>query len=413
MKLTKLVFQEIIHNSKQTVLTCAGILLTSLIMILLINMSSIRKVTLVKSLKQNEQSAKIAMDSLQNVYTTIAHNLGHTLRIISSKQNSAQLLEDGWADEPIDAQTINSFQEKKFSTIKNLSFENRQKALWPEMKRQIFYISRYKSQGDTLKNSDDLEPGYCRLGYQICWEGMFKSGQKISINGKSLVVEGCDSLKGSSEDIGIYLTKEDYEKIFNREFFVNEILAQNSSIDNEYFQNVKKELETIPEVKVIAFQNLSTTQVKILQTAFAGIDNNLQREKEKAQKLITQIEQVTRVTLWSVITFVTIWLSIFFVLNIRKRRHEIGILRTLGISINTIRILLLLRGLLITSVGSILGIFIGLILIYNYTINIEHFLQSSLFTFGVHVIIAFVVSVSLVIKMPARDPVQLLAKECI
>ncbi len=273
----------------------------------------------------------------------IMRDMGYNLRIIPKETDMEQFLLVGYADQTMPADTVQRFAEQQGITYVHLLATLQQTYDWEGSQILLTGVANEVSPLDKKKPSMlfEVQPGALYLGYQIAQSKGLKKGDSVELAGGTFQIERTLTETGSVDDIRVYSSLEDAQKILGKPGQINEIKALDCLCRNPDMDTIdvlREELKQIvPEGKV----------VKIEAIAMARENQRIMMQDHFS--LIMSI----------VIIVCAIWIGTLAMLNTRERRYEIGVLRALGYGSGRIAGLFLGKALLIGLIGAALGFYVG------------------------------------------------------
>jgi len=188
-----------------------------------------------------------------------------------------------------------------------------------------------------------IEPGTVYVGFEPARNLGLHPGDIIEIKNHPFTVARCLSETGSRDDIRIYGHLKDIQNILNMTGRINEIKALQCMCAGDYDQmepldQLRAQLkEVLPDAKVILMQSIATAR---------------QDQRIMAERYFSYV--------FPLLLFAAMaWIGILAFLNVRERRHEIGIMRAIGYSSGKIALLFLGKAAFIGFAGAVIGFFLG------------------------------------------------------
>jgi putative ABC transport system permease protein len=188
-----------------------------------------------------------------------------------------------------------------------------------------------------------IEPGTVYVGFEPAATLGLHPGDTIEIENHSFTVAQCLSETGSRDDIRIYGHLKDVQTVLDMAGRINEIKALQCMCVGGYNQmdslnQVRAQLKDIlPGAKVILMQSISTAR---------------QEQRIMAERYFSYV--------FPLLLFAAMaWIGILAFLNVRERRHEIGVMRALGYGSGRIACLFLGKAVIMGFSGAAIGFFLG------------------------------------------------------
>jgi putative ABC transport system permease protein len=192
-----------------------------------------------------------------------------------------------------------------------------------------------------------IEPGTVYLGHEL--GAGRKPGDTIEILGKSFRISRILPEQGSKEDITLAVRLEDAQAILNKPGRVNQIMALGCRCAGERLPKVRRQLgEVLPETKITEFRSMAVARAE---------ERDLVAESRG--KFQARIETLAAVTTPLLLLACGAWIGLLALANVRERRSEIGLLRSLGKSSVQIASLFLGKAALLGLAGGALGLVLG------------------------------------------------------
>lgn len=183
--------------------------------------------------------------------------------------------------------------------------------------------------------------GTVYIGFELASQFNIRVGDEIDLLGKSFMVEKTMVETGSLEDIKIYMSLPELQKLVHKEGKINEIKALNclclaEGVDpTEY---LREQLgEVLPNAKVIINKTIANARKQQRHT----IDNYFS------------------VILPIVIVVCFIWVAALAIINVNDRKQEIGMFRAIGFGSFPIAWLFIGKSFLIGIIAAVIGFGLG------------------------------------------------------
>ncbi len=191
----------------------------------------------------------------------------------------------------------------------------------------------------------EIEDGTCYVGYAVAKPLGIKQGDTIEIEGHPFVVQRTLVEDGSIEDSRIYAPLPAVQKILNLPGKINAIQALECLCEGADIGRLKEQIVSVlPQTTVVEMRTIATARAdtrKMVARHFSFIMS-------------------------AVLVVCVAWVAGLTLLNVRDRRHEIGLMRALGFGSAHIAGLFLGRAVLMGVIGALLGFGIGTALALHY-----------------------------------------------
>ena len=190
-----------------------------------------------------------------------------------------------------------------------------------------------------------IEDGTCYVGYAVAKPLGIKQGDTIEIEGHPFVVQRTLVEDGSIEDSRIYAPLPAVQKILNLPGKINAIQALECLCEGADIGRLKEQIVSVlPQTTVVEMRTIATARAD-------------------TRKMVAQHFSFI---MSAVLVVCVAWVAGLTLLNVRDRRHEIGLMRALGFGSAHIAGLFLGRAVLMGVIGALLGFGIGTALALHY-----------------------------------------------
>jgi putative ABC transport system permease protein len=188
-----------------------------------------------------------------------------------------------------------------------------------------------------------IEPGTVYVGFEPARDLGLHPGDIIEIENHPFTVVRSLPETGSRDDIRIYGHLKDIQNILDMKGRINEIKALQCMCVGDYDQ-----LDLLPQLRAQLKDVLPGAKVILMQS----IANARQEQRIMAERYFSYIFPL-------LLFAVMAWIGILAFLNVRERRHEIGIMRAIGYGSGKIALLFLGKAAVMGFAGAAVGFFLG------------------------------------------------------
>jgi hypothetical protein len=277
-------------------------------------------------LEEKEHRLEDEMAKMEDDYRKIALELGLNVLILPEGENPDDFYAEGYTSRFMPEEYIDRVAESNLVTINHLLPILEQKIRWTEQgNRTIMLVG---TRGETpvswkppekqkpMPTTVGVAPDKIVLGYEL-WDGLNVGvGDTVELLGENFEVDKCHSRRGTIDDITAWIDLGQAQHL----------LGLDGSISG----------------------------IRLLQCLCEGYDpptlkRNIEEILPGTQAILLENRALTR---WALIGVLTLN-------NVRERRQEIAILRTLGYRSRQILNLFLAKALLLGVIGAIVGYLIG------------------------------------------------------
>ena len=186
-----------------------------------------------------------------------------------------------------------------------------------------------------------LKPATVIAGSEAARRLDLKKGGSLVLGGQSFAVENCLAESGTAEDVTLFVSLADAQRVLVLPGRINEIKAIDclcQTADQDPLKVLRRELEgALPEAKVVQLRALADARAKQRQTG------------ERYFEFLTPL----------LLAACAVWIAVLAAQNVRERRGEIGLLRALGHGGTRIATLFLGKAMLIGLLGAATGYALG------------------------------------------------------
>ena len=274
----------------------------------------------------------------------VMRNMGFNLRIIPKETDMNKFWANGFSEHTMPEEFVYRFASQKGLYYAHLMATLQKKIVWRNKEVILTGILPEVSPPDKHHPpmSFIVKPGTVTVGYELAHSLGVKKGDVIDIFGKSFTVAKCLSESGSNDDIRIYGNLHEVQGILGMEGRINEIKALEcvcyTKSPEQFRITLRKQLaHLLPDAKVIEFQAIA--------------------EARKNQRWM--VEKYFSLVMPFVLVVCAVWVGALAMMNVRERRHEIGIMRALGHGTGKITSLFLGKAIVIGLIGAVLGFGVG------------------------------------------------------
>ncbi len=280
-------------------------------------------------------------------------DLGQNLRVIPKHTAMDFFYDQGFSDKVMPEAYLANFVNSSSLVYTHLTATLQRKIDWQGSKVIMTGVlpEQYPKNGKKkdMPTTYSIIPGHAYVGHLIAKQNNLKKGDTLDIAGRSLIVETAlaKSPNDDRDNIRIFMHLHDAQTILNLPQKINEIKALeclcfvegsggDQSLNLE--QLARKELATIlPDAEVLLSRGIADV-----------------RQKQRAM-----IQKYAAFVIPTLCLVLGLCLAILTLLNVRHRRHEIGIMRALGYGTVRISTLLLGKFVLIGMVAATVGFYAG------------------------------------------------------
>jgi len=208
-----------------------------------------------------------------------------------------------------------------------------------------------------------VPPGTISLGYELHRSMKIKIGEKIDLIGRKFTVHACHMERGNKDDITAWIYLAEAQELLGKKGLINAILAlECMCAGSDGLPLIRKEIAAIlPGTQVIERGSRVLARFearsKVQQEAKVAIEE----EKLSRQNLRNVRERLASILTPVIVIACAVWIALLGFTNVRARREEIGVLRTLGVSAKSVFAMFLSKHILVGVLGGALGFCAGVL----------------------------------------------------
>lgn len=186
-----------------------------------------------------------------------------------------------------------------------------------------------------------IEPGTLHVGYEVARHLGIKKGESIDINDRSFTVARVMTASGSTDDIRVFGTLADVQKLTGMEGQINEIKAIDCLC-----------LTAEEDPQAILRGELN----RVIPEAEAHLLSDMADARAKQRRMV---EKYMAFLIPAFLVLCSVLLAVLVTLNVRERQSEIGLMRALGYGGGTIGTLFLGKAVIVGFLGAGVGYIVG------------------------------------------------------
>lgn len=375
MKLRHLIIREIVHRrlgfllALIAVIFAVGCLMGSMILLAQFDRST---ETLVAA-KQAEIEKQVK--DMNEEFRKITTRMGFNVLILPQEQDLTDFYAENYANKTMPesyAETLANAPD--VVTIRHLLPMLQAKIEWPEQKRKILLIGvkgemtwAHRTNKDPLQ--DMIGPDKVAVGYELHRSLSLKQGDTLTLMGQSFEVATLHEDKGSIDDITLWIDLKQAQALLGKEGRISAMTALECQCAWANLPKVRKEIQAIlPDTQVIELAGKALARAEARNEAAENAKLLLAREKESRAEMRAQREGLFSLIIPLVIGASAVVIGILAFLNVRERRIEIGILRSLGLHTRHILAVFLGKALLLGALGAVLGVVTPMLVLGGRTV---------------------------------------------
>ena len=365
MKIRHLVAKEIGHRRFNYALSvCATLVATASLIgsVVLLRMNDIKTGSI---LREKEAALQSRMDKLKDDTRKSMLKLGFNLVILPKDQNLADWHADDYSTKYMPESYVDRLAGSSIVDIRHILPSLQQKIRWPERGRTIILMgTRGEVPNIHLDPQKPMQqpvpPGTIILGYELHQSLNIRVGDRISLLGREFKVKDCYQERGNKDDITAWISLKEAQQLLKKEGQINAILALECLCTGNSLPVIRKEVEAIlPDTQVIEREPAVVARAEARNQVSDEARITLDKEMRGREILRVERERLTSILIPVILMTCALWVALMGFINVRSRREEIGILRTIGVNTRSIFMLFIWKHLTIGILGGFSGLLLG------------------------------------------------------
>ena len=314
--------------------------------------------------KQDELANRMA--ELKDDTRKAMLKLGFNVVILPKDQNLADWYAEDYASKYMPEDYVHKLANSGIVTVRHFLPSLQQKIEWPERKRKIILVGARGEVPNLHKNPvkpmvQPVPPGTISFGYELHRNLDLKVGEKVKLMGKEFTIHACHKERGNKDDITAWIYLAEAQELLDKQGLINAILALECLCTGDALPLIRKEIAAIlPDTQVIERGSRALARAEARTKVEREARITLENEKHLAS-ILTPV----------VVTGCAVWVALLGFTNVRARREEIGVLRTLGVSAKSVLVMFVSRHILVGVLGGALGFCAGVLAAVYFSAALE------------------------------------------
>jgi len=325
-----------------------------------------------KEVRALQQRSQERMDALENEARVFAKSLGFNILIYNANQRLATFHAEDVNTHYLTTAQARALAASNFPLLNHHLPFLRHRYRLPEFGGDVIiaglegeiYIKRRFQEPLEVR----IEPGEVQLGYTVAERLKKKAGDAITIGEEQYSIKLCRKQLGTKDDIVIFMNLSDAQSLLGLTDKISGILALSCNCEAGDVTPIRTGVrKIIPGAEVVEF----AVRAKARQRARVAIQEAAAAEVSdivKARMLLRdQLKRFSVIFAGLMVSAAAVLLFFLYSHNVKERRHEIAILRTLGVRTPQIYVLFICKAALLAVVGSLAGYVGALMLVQEIT----------------------------------------------
>ena len=325
---------------------------------------------------ETERELRSEMVTLEDDYRIIMRNMGYNVLIVNREQNVSRLQTEGYADTYLDYDDVWKIAESGLESLNHLLPILQGKVYWDEGNSEIM-IAGVRGQvpvlgkpGHLTEDGDYRSPimervpeGKADLGWEIALSAGLEPGDGMTVRDESFEVNRVFPRRGTRDDLMVWIPLDKAQTILGKPGKINGILALECVCHSDLLGTLHGQVEAIlPHAKVFEFSSLIAARADVRERAAEVHRQVMASTIAQRVSLRQEKERLAAVLIPVLLLGAATWIFFLIFNNVRERRHEIGILRSVGFKRNLVLRVFLGKSLLMGVLGGIIGCLLGVLL---------------------------------------------------
>lgn len=362
MSILSIVIRELLHRKLNALLSLFAVAAASGAIIVCFGLLHLFDFRTERIIAEKQAQAASQNAALEDEYRKITLKMGFNILILPDSQNLADLYANDFAGKTMPAWYADTLAHSKIVTIQHLLPVLQQKIKWPEAKRTILLVGT-KGEiplafGGSKKAMSDVVPrGSIIMGFELATSLNLKKGGTLKLLGRDFKILGTYSERGNKDDITAWINLQEAQELLRMPGLINGIMALECACAMATPDMVRKEISAIlPHTKVVEFSSQALTRAEARRKASDFAQASLAAEKQNRERLRSEKDLFFSIFLLVLTIASAVWIGLLAYSNVRERRTEIGIFRSLGYRSCEILSLFMIRALLLGAIGGLAGL---------------------------------------------------------
>ena len=378
MTIWKLVRSEILHRRMNFALGVLSVMVASASFIGSVTLLRIHDLRTGQILEVKQDELAKRMAELKDDTRKAMLKLGFNIVILPKDQNLADWYAEDYASKYMPEDYVHKLANSGIVTVRHFLPSLQQKIEWPERKRKIILVGARGEVPNLHKNPvkpmvQPVPPGTISLGYELHRSLDMKVGEKVKLMGKEFTIHACHKERGNKDDITAWIYLAEAQELLDKQGLINAILALECICAGmDVLPLIRKEIGAIlPGTQVIERGSRALARAEARTKVEKEAQIAIEKEKLGRQHLRAVRERLASILTPVIVTACAVWVALLGFTNVRARREEIGVLRTLGVCRRGILVMFLSKHILVGVLGGVLGFCAGVLAAFYFSTALE------------------------------------------
>ncbi len=250
-------------------------------------------------------------------------------------------------------------------TVRHILPMIQKRMVWPETGRTIVLIGTRGEVAEGFSNPrkplvQPVPEGTIVLGHELHRSLGLSEGDSVKLMGRDFTIHRLHEERGSKDDITAWIYLSDAQELLGMDGKISSLLALECLCGGGMIDKIRAQVASIlPGTQVVEMGT------KVIARAEARIQANtetyrqLEEEKAKQKELAVQRQRFAALLVPLILLLCAGWIGLLSFADVRDRRGEIGMLRTIGFRTHSLLLLFLIKAAWIGLAGGALGYALG------------------------------------------------------
>ncbi len=300
------------------------------------------------------------MDALENEARVFAKSLGFNIFIYHQEQELATFYSHDTNTHYLTTDDTRRLAQANFALLNHhLPFLRHRYAL-PAFGGEVIiaglegeiYIKRKFQQPLEVR----INPNQVQLGHAVASKLAKSPGDSMQIGGKEYTVTHVREQLGTKDDLMLFMNLEDAQRMLNLPGKVSGILALSCNCAAGNLDPIRQGVRAIvPTAEVVEFAVRARARQRARESIRAAAEEEIADILATRTDLREQLSRFSSLIVGIVVGACALLLFFLYSHNVKERRHEIAILRTLGVRTGAVVLVLTAKPLLLATLGALTG----------------------------------------------------------
>ena len=308
------------------------------------------------------------MNELENEARVFAKSLGFNIFIYHSEQRLESFYSDDTNTHYLTMSESRALADADFALLNHLLPFLRHRYNLQEFGGQVIIAGLegeiYIKQKFQKPLEVAIQPGEVQLGYSVARRLDKKAGDSLEIGGKSYRITLCREQLGTKDDIIIFMNLADAQNLLGLQGKLSGIMALSCNCAAGDIEPVRQGVKKfIPQADVVELTVRARAREQARKAVSAAAAAEVADIVRSRGALRTQLKRFSVLFAGLMVASAAVLLFFLYGHNVKERRHEIAILRTLGVRSPQIVLLFGMKAVLLATVGAAIGYVLALALV--------------------------------------------------